>query len=196
MVDNHARPYGAAPGTLIEPQERIMTRYPTIVRLPKHEPTGQGAGGLLLVLGVAAFGLGVTLVSLGVLLSLPVADLVPTTHTALGRGERQLPAREERPMATAPPAARVSPMPVMSTTSSGGTRGAAVCLPQLALACDLRLGLMEMALQQRGHFLGLHVVPFAPAIPTKYGVLPPAEASGSPAAASPPSAPPTNDPGC
>ena len=109
-----------------------MTKHPTIVPLPNREPTGQGANDLLLVLGVAAFVLGVAMVSQGVLLSQPAAHLVPTTHAALGRVERLVPAPDERPVATTPPADLVPLTPVTSPASQRRDPGGALSVPRVA----------------------------------------------------------------
>lgn len=183
VVGSNARPQGAVPGTSRDPHEGPMATPPTIVhaRMPNREPIGQGAHDLLLVFGVAAFVLGVAMVSRGVLPSQPAAHLLPTSPVALDW--------DARPVATTPPAHLVPPTPVTAPASSGGTRVAAVCPPRLALNCDLRLVLMQMARQQRGHSLARPVAPSDYVVPRKYGVLARAEAS-------PPATPRRNDPGC
>ena len=79
-----------------------MTTHPTIVPLPNREPTGHGSTELVLVLGVAAFVLGVGMVSQGVVLAQPPAHLLPTTHAALGGVEPLVPAGDDRPVAVTP----------------------------------------------------------------------------------------------
>jgi hypothetical protein len=188
VVDSNAQPYGAALETQLDLLEHIMTTHRAIVHLLKREPPGHGAYDLL-VLGVAAFVLGVAMVSQGVLLSLSPADLVLTTQSGPGEGESLMPAQGEHPVATMPSANLVPPTPGLPTTRSDGPGGVAVCTPRRALECDLRLGLMEMALQQRGLFLERPVVSNAQDVPRKYCVL-------ARVAESPHATPPPTDPGC
>jgi hypothetical protein len=125
--------------------------------MPNRETTAHCASDLWLILGVAAFMLGVAMVSQVVLLSQPPTHLVPITHAAPGQVEKLLPVRDEDPLATTPPADLVAPTHVISATSSGRTRVVAECAPRLALTaqnCDLRLVLMDLALLQRGLVLG------------------------------------------
>jgi hypothetical protein len=164
--------------------------------MPNRELTAHDATELLLVLGVAAFMLGVAMVSQGVLMSHMAAPVVPTTRIALGRVESLVPAQAEDPVATMPPADRVPPTPMMSTASRGRTRVVAACTQRLARECDLRLVLMDLALQQRGFSLGRPVAPSEQAVPAKYRALARAEASVAPAAASPPAVPRAKEAGC
>jgi len=189
VVDSNAQSYGAALDTQLDRPEHIMTTHRAIVHLLKREPPGHGAYDLLLVLGVAAFVLGVGMVSQGVLLSLSPAGLVFTTQSGPVEVESLMPAQGEHPVATMPSANLVPPAPGLPTTRSDGPGGVAVCTPRRALECDLRLGLMVMALQQRGLFLERPVVPNAQDVPRKYSVL-------ARVAESPHATPPPTDPGC
>ena len=162
-----------------------MSKHSTIVQISNREPTGLSANPLLLVLVVAAFALGVAMVSQGVLPSRPAAQVAPTTHAARGWVASVAPEWDERPVTTTPPADRVWPTPVTSIASSGEARIVAACTPRLSLDCDLRLGLMDLALQQRGLFLGQSVAPDEQHVPTKYCVLARAEGSAARTASSP-----------
>lgn len=149
-----------------------MTTHPTIVPRLNRESTAQGTNDLVLILSVAAFVLGVAMVSQGVLLSQTEAHLRQTTPPALGRVERLVPTRGEHRVA----------MPVTSAASRGGTSSVAVCTARRALECDLRLGLMEMALQQQGFFLDLPDASYEQHAPWKYRALASAETAVTPAA--------------
>jgi hypothetical protein len=157
-----------------------MAKHPTIVHLPNRNLTGHGANDLLLVLGAAAFMLGVRLVGASMLLSQPAILLVPTPHTAQGQVASVVTAREERSVATTPLADRASSTPLSSIVSRLETGVVAACLPRLALTCDLRLGLMQMALLQRGFSLGRQHAPSSQEVPAKYRALACADASAAP----------------
>jgi hypothetical protein len=153
-----------------------MTTQPTSIPMANRQPMAHRTNDVMLFLGVAAFVLGVAVVSQGVLWSGPAAHVVPTTPAAQGWVERAVPAWGEHPLAISPVADRVPPTPVIST-ASGGTPWIAICPPRRALECDLRLEFMELALQQRGRFLGPPVTPDPQLAPRKDCLLPRAQGS-------------------
>ena len=118
-----------------------------------------GPNDLMLVLGVAAVVLGVVMVSQGVLLSQPAAQLVPRAHAALMPAERGGSAPDERLAAGTSRTDRVSPTHALRTGSRGASTGPATCFPRSVTTCpphfeldldhDLRLTLAAMALQGR-----------------------------------------------
>ena len=159
------------------------------------EPPPNAAHDLLLVLGVAALGLGAVMVSQGVLPSQSAAHSVPPPYAALGRVERLVPASDAGPVVTTPPAARVPTMFAL-TTSSGATRVVAACPAHLGQDHDLRLVLLTMARQRRRtlHPTAHFVPPDKQDIPAS--VLALVKGSSTHAEATPPAARLPTGPGC
>lgn len=156
--------------------------------MPSREPRAHGASDLMLVFGVATVALGVVMVSRGLLPYPPAAHLVPPTRAALGRVERLMPASDELPVTTMPPADRVAATPETRTVSSSATRVVTACPALLDLDHDLRLVLLAMARQRRRtlHPTARVVPPDKQHVPARDRALARAQEAVAPAEASPP----------